>query len=104
MAIGDAHIYWMYILASAPRGTLYIGVTNNILLSVEQHRAGIGSKFTDKYRVHLLVYFETFADVNEAIQREKIVKHYVRNWKINLIERDNPHWQDLFPDLKRRFG
>ena len=60
---------------------------------------GEGSVFTRKYRVHLLVWFEEFADVREAIQREKTLKHYVRAWKINLIERTNPHWVDLYPTL-----
>jgi len=91
--------YWTYILASKPRGTLYIGVTNGLPSRVEQHRAGIGSAFTRKYHVHNLVWFEEFADVHEAIQREKTLKRYVRAWKINLIERTNPHWVDLYPTL-----
>jgi putative endonuclease len=91
--------YWTYILASKPRGTLYIGVTNGLILRVEQHRAGKGSAFTRKYSVHLLVWYEEFASVREAIQREKTLKHYTRAWKINLIERTNPHWIDLYPTL-----
>jgi putative endonuclease len=91
--------YWTYILASKPRGTLYIGVTNGLPARVEQHRAGTGSAFTHKYRVHSLVWFEEFAGVREAIQREKIIKHYVRAWKINLIERTNPNGIDLYPSL-----
>jgi putative endonuclease len=91
--------YWVYILASQPRGTLYIGVTNGVIKRVDEHRAGIGSKFTTKYTVHRLVWYEEFADINEAIQREKTLKHYVRAWKINLIERENPHWGDLYPSL-----
>jgi putative endonuclease len=93
------HSYWTYILASKPRGTLYIGVTNNIIGRVEQHRAGIGSAFARKYRVHLLVWYEEFVSVEDAIQREKTIKHYLRAWKINLIERTNPHWIDLYPSL-----
>jgi putative endonuclease len=89
--------YWTYILASKSRGTLYIGVTNGLIFRVEQHRAGKGSAFTRKYGVHMLVWFEEFADVRQAIQREKTLKHYVRDWKINLIERTNPHWVDLYP-------
>jgi putative endonuclease len=96
--------YWVYILASQPRGTLYIGVTNNILGRVELHRAGKGSVFTSRYRVSMLVYFEAFNDVKQAIQREKTLKHYVRAWKINLIERENPHWVDLYPGLLERHG
>ena len=91
--------YWTYILASKPRGTLYIGVTNGLIARVEQHRAGQGSAFTRKYRVHMLVWYEQFADVRQAIQREKTLKHYVRDWKINLIERTNPYWVDLYPTL-----
>jgi putative endonuclease len=91
--------YWTYILASKPRGTLYIGVTNGLIHRVEQHRAGKGSAFTRKYSVHMLVWYEEFASVREAIQREKTIKHYVRAWKINLIERTNPHWIDLYPTL-----
>jgi putative endonuclease len=96
--------YWVYILASQPRGTLYVGVTNNILGRVELHKAGRGSAFTSKYRVTMLVYIEQFADIRLAIQLEKTLKHYTRDWKINLIERGNPHWQDLYADLKARFG
>jgi putative endonuclease len=93
------HSYWTYILASRPRGTLYVGVTNGLPTRVEQHRIGIGSAFTRKYCVHMLVWYEEFADIEEAIQREKTIKHYVRAWKINLIERTNPHWTDLYPSL-----
>jgi len=91
--------YWVYMLASKPRGTLYIGVTNGIIQRVEQHRAGKGSSFTRKYKVHLLVWFQEFADVREAIQREKTMKEWPRAWKINLIERENLHWVDLYPSL-----
>lgn len=96
--------YWVYILTSQPRGTLYVGVTNNILGRVEMHKAGKGCAFTSMHRVTMLVYYEAFADIRAAIQREKTLKQYVRDWKVNLIERDNPHWQDLYPDLKTRFG
>ncbi len=96
--------YWVYILASQVRGTLYIGVTNNILGRIRHHRDGVGSKFTSEYRIRMLVYYEEFVDVRIAIQREKTLKHYVRDWKINLIERCNPHWTDLYPELVRRHG
>ena len=71
--------YWVYILASQPRGTLYIGITNNILGRVELHRAGKGSGFTTRYGVSMLVHFEEFASVDEAIQREKTLKRYLRD-------------------------
>jgi putative endonuclease len=91
--------YRTYILASKPRGTLYIGVTNGLIFRVEQHRAGKGSAFTRKYAVRLLVWYEEFTSARDAIQHEKSLKRYNRAWKINLIERTNPHWVDLYPAL-----
>ena len=91
--------YWAYILASKPRGTIYIGVTNGLLLRVEQHKAEKGSSFTRKYKVNRLVWFREFADVRQAIQREKTMKERPRAWKVNLIEETNPHWDDLYPSL-----
>jgi putative endonuclease len=91
--------YWVYMLASKPRGTLYVGVTNGIIVRVEQHRSGEGSEFTRKYKVHLLVWFQAFTYIREAIQREKTIKEWPRAWKINLIERTNPQWEDLYPSL-----
>ncbi len=91
--------YWVYILASKPYGTHYIGVTNDLLGRIEAHHAGTGSRFTSRYAIKMLVYTEPFADIKTAIQREKTLKHYVRQWKINLIERENPHWTDLYPAL-----
>ena len=91
--------YWTYILASKPRGTLYIGVTNGLILRVEQHGAGKGASFTSRYAVTRFVWFQEFADVREAIQREKTMKEWPGAWKINLIERENPHWDDLYPSL-----
>jgi putative endonuclease len=96
------HCYWVYILASQPRGTLYIGVTNNILGRVELHRTGSGSRFTSRYNVTMLVYFEEFASIEEAIQHEKSLKRYLRAWKINLIEQSNPQWVDLYPGIAVR--
>lgn len=104
MQLFGSRTYWVYILASKPRGTLYIGVTNNILGRTEAHRDSKGSVFTTRYRIGMLVHFEEFTDVNLAIAREKSLKRYARDWKINLIERENPHWQDLYPELKARFG
>jgi putative endonuclease len=85
----------VYILASKHYGTLYIGVTSNLLARMHQHRTNVGGKFTSKYAVHRLVYFEFFDDMPSAIAREKQLKNWHRDWKINLIERDNPHWEDL---------
>ena len=91
--------YWVYILASRPRGTLYIGVTNALIRRLDQHRSGTGSVFTKRYRVHILVWFQEFADVREAIQREKTMKEWPTAWKVNLIEHENTHWTDLYPSL-----
>ena len=91
--------YWVYILASKHYGTIYIGVTNDLLGRVEAHREGTGSQFTSRYGVKMLVYDAPFAYIEAAIQREKTLKRYVRQWKINLIERENPHWADLYPAL-----
>ena len=91
--------YWVYILASKPYGTLYIGVTNNLLGRVEAHRTGTSSRFTARYGVKILVYYAPFDDIEAVIQREKTLKHWVRQRKINLVERENPHWVDLYPAL-----
>jgi putative endonuclease len=92
-------VYWVYMLASQPRGTLYIGVTNDLVRRVGEHREGTASVFTRRYKVHRLVWYEEHGDITVAIQREKTLKHYVRDWKINLIERENLHWADLYPAL-----
>ena len=85
----------VYILASKPYGTLYIGVTSNLAARVETHRNGSLDGFTKQYGVHTLVYFEVHADMYEAIQREKRLKKWNRAWKIRLIEEINPEWKDL---------
>jgi putative endonuclease len=92
--MADAGTYYVYILASGRHGTLYIGVTNNMQVRLEQHRSGRGSEFVKRYRVHRLVYVETFASPQEAITREK-QKNRRRDWKIRLIEEDNLDWSDL---------
>jgi putative endonuclease len=96
--------YYVYLLASDVRGTLYIGVTNSLLFRIAQHRAGKGGVFTRKYGVTRLVWFEEHGDINDAIQREKSLKRYQRDWKFNLVERDNPYWDDLYPELQVKFG
>ena len=85
----------VYILASKPRGTIYIGVTGNLASRIEAHRSGAVEGFTKEYGVHTLVYFEVHADMYEAIQREKRLKKWNRGWKIRLIEEMNPEWRDL---------
>ena len=91
----SADTYYVYILASRKYGTLYIGVTNDLLTRLEQHRSGRGSEFVKKYGVRRLVHVETFASLQEAIAREKQLKNWHRDWKIRLIEEDNPDWSDL---------
>ena len=96
MPVQQERTFFVYILASKPQGTLYIGVTNNIYRRMIEHREGKGGSFTRKYKINRLMWFEPFTDINVAIQREKSLKLWSRAWKLNLIERDNPHWQDLF--------
>jgi putative endonuclease len=87
--------YWVYILASRKNGTLYVGVTSNLRIRLEQHRRGHGSEFVRKYLVHRLVRVEEFASPQDAIAREKQMKNWRRAWKIQLIEKENPDWVDL---------
>jgi putative endonuclease len=85
----------VYILASKRNGTLYIGVTNNLPARIQAHREGRGSAFTKKYNVKMLVWYETYDMVTDAIQRETSLKRWPRKWKLALIEKDNPNWDDL---------
>ena len=94
----DAYIA-VYMLASGVRGTLYIGVTSELTRRIWEHREGVGSSFCRKYGVTRLVWYEPHDDMTVAIQREKSLKRYLRDWKINLIERENPHWDDLYDTL-----
>ena len=89
----------VYILASRDYGTLYIGVTSDLLRRLWQHRNGEVKGFTSKYRVFHLVRFEQFETMHEAISRENQFKRWHRQWKINLIESENPTWADLAPSL-----
>ena len=87
--------YYVYILASKKDGVLYIGVTNDLELRISQHKSGEIDGFTKKYFTHRLVYYETTGDINSAIAREKALKKWKREWKIKLIEKENPEWEDL---------
>lgn len=89
--------YWVYILASARNGTLYIGVTNDLARRIMEHRDGLVPGFTKRYGVKMLVYYEAFDDVNAAIHREKRLKTWKRQWKIDLIQSRNLEWIDLAP-------
>ena len=91
--------YWVYIMASAPNGTLYIGVTNNIARRAYEHKSHLIHGFTKMYNVDKLVYFERFTDIKLVIEHEKRLKRYNRNWKKDLIEKTNPDWRDLYNDL-----
>ena len=91
--------YYVYILASKKNGTLYIGVTNNLIKRVYEHKQGLIEGFSKKYNVHRLVYYEATNDVNSAIYREKCLKKWNRAWKIRLIKENNPSWEDLYKDL-----
>ena len=90
----------VYMMASKYRGVIYIGVTSDLVDRVARHRAGEGSEFTDHYWCKRLVWYEVHADMRVAIQREKSLKRYLRQWKIELIEKDNPDWVDLWESIR----
>ena len=97
--VGAEAFIAVYMLASRRHGTLYIGVTSDLISRIAQHKSGEFEGFTKRYGVTLLVWFEAYESISEAIYREKQLKKYKRDWKINLIERENPGWLDLFPGL-----
>jgi putative endonuclease len=91
--------YYVYILASGRRGTLYVGVTNDLVRRVHEHRTNAVPGFTRKYRVHRLVYYAIHDDIGEAIAQEKRMKRWARAWKVELIEKQNVYWRDLWPAI-----
>ena len=91
--------YYVYILANKRNGTLYIGVTNDLIKRVFEHKEKLVEGFSKKYDLSLLVYFESTSDINSAIEREKQIKRWNRAWKLRLIEKDNPNWEDLYSEL-----
>ncbi len=91
--------YYGYIMASKKNGTLYIGVTDDLPRRVWQHKNNVHDRFTKKYNVHRLVWYEATTDIEGAIRREKQMKKWRRQWKINLIEEENPNWGDLYDKL-----
>jgi putative endonuclease len=93
--------FYVYLLASQRNGTLYIGVTNDLVRRVGEHKDGVVPGFTRRYNVKLLVYFEVFDDARTAIQREKHMKEWRRAWKLALIEKANPQWRDLYDEIAR---
>ena len=90
---------YVYILASKRNGTLYVGVTSDLIKRVYQHKNDLVEGSTKKYSVHALVWFEVHDDIREAIQREQQIKFWQRAWKMRLIEETNPEWSDLYDDL-----
>ncbi len=91
--------YFVYILASKRNGTLYIGVTNNLARRIFEHKQGMGSVFTTKYGVNMLVHAAVLTSPQDAIQRETNLKKWPRKWKLDLIEQNNPEWIDLYETL-----
>ena len=91
--------YYVYILANQRNGTIYIGVTNDLIKRVYEHKNNLVNGFTKKYAVHLLVYYEQYEEIESAIIREKWLKKWNRKWKLKLMEKVNPKWKDLYEDL-----
>lgn len=91
--------YYVYILASKKNGVLYVGVTNDIIRRVWEHKEGQDDGFTKKYFIKKLVYYEAYEDILYAIEREKCIKKWNREWKIELIEKENKEWDDLYDSL-----
>jgi putative endonuclease len=90
---------WVYILTNRPNGTLYVGVTNDVVRRVAEHRDGKIGGFTKRYGLKRLVYFEQYDDIRLALQREHNMKHWPRTWKVRLMLASNPNWNDLFDGL-----
>ena len=89
----------VYMLANKRNGTLYIGVTGNLVKRIWEHKSDAVEGFTKKYRLHTLVWYESHPTMESAISKEKALKHWERAWKLRLIERENPAWEDLYPAL-----
>ena len=101
MLTGSMRSYWLYILASRPRGTLYVGMTNDLVRRIHEHRDGLVEGFTKQHGVKMLVYYEQHVTAIAAIQREKNIKHWSRKWKVDLIRSMNPDWRDLWEENTR---
>lgn len=91
--------YYLYILSNKKNGVLYIGVTNNIIKRIHEHKEKLVESFSKKYNCNKLVYYEVFSDIKEAILREKRMKKWKREWKVNLINKLNPEWKDLYQSI-----
>ena len=92
---------FVYLMTNRPRGTLYVGVTADLARRIMAHKTGTGSRFVRRYNLHRLVHVERFDEIEAAIAREKQLKHWKRDWKIWLIEEQNPDWLDLFERINR---
>ena len=92
-------MYYVYLMANRKHGTLYVGVTNNLVRRIYEHKTNAVPGFTSQYEVHSLVWFETYDDPSNAIAREKEIKKWRREWKISAIERNNPEWVDLYEGI-----
>jgi putative endonuclease len=90
---------FVYFMTNRPNGTLYVGVTSDLVRRVYEHRTGAADGFTKRYGLKRLVYFETYDDIETAIQREHNIKHWSRTWKVRLILADNPEWDDLYETI-----
>ncbi|MCX7247194.1 MAG: GIY-YIG nuclease family protein [Burkholderiales bacterium] len=91
--------YFVYFMASQKNGTLYVGVTNNLVRRVYEHKNNLVEGFTKQYDVHTLVWFESTPSIEAAIAREKQLKNWKREWKLALLEKTNPDWLDLYDSL-----
>ncbi len=91
--------YYVYIMSNRPNGTLYVGVTNDLIFRARQHREGLTEGFTKRYGLTRLVYYECYNSIDQAIWREKRIKTWLRAWKVRLIHQNNPEWNDLAPNL-----
>jgi len=98
-ALQTTQMGWVYILTNRPNGTLYVGVTNDLVRRIHEHRCAQVGGFTSRHGLKRLVYFETYATIPLAIQREKNMKHWSRAWKARLINENNREWRDLYEEL-----
>lgn len=92
---------FVYIMTNRLNGTLYVGAATNIVKRIWEHKQGLGSKFTSKYDLHRLVYVESHSSILDAVERERRIKKWNRAWKIEMIEKQNPGWHDLYDDICR---
>ncbi len=93
--------YFVYVLTNKPRGTLYVGVTNDLVRRIHEHREGVVPGFSKRYGLKQLAHFEKYDTPTLAIQREKNIKHWSRAWKLDLVNSSNPQWRDLYTDITR---